>query len=425
MFAEPSDAAMVRAAARAAQLEVVLRQRERALRQLAREETAGKASSAALASYRAEIAKLEANAETLRAELVANEHVLDDLRGRLDVELNVLKRESGRLRRRAAGDGGETADAAAFKALESDLLAAASGSDVALRVLSDSLSTLEAETAAIAAPVATRFSVRFETNVNQTVHVVGSWCDWDVELGVPLRWTEDHLWVGDVELPTGASHEYKYIVTERLPEKQPGDQSPWFPQWGFAEQRLMGLSSWAPPIQEAPDRAPELEFAAHLVCWQKGNNNALNLSNVDAREVVRVELRDAWDSAESAPMARIGANGKVIHIEEFKTKTLFGAGASAPSPGRAVLEDALRKAESALVDARAQMDEITRLAAETLFSATDGGAGMSERATEAPANALWSTFWPGGGDGGKKKKKQTKKSEEREEKEEDDGIDVV
>jgi hypothetical protein len=161
------------------------------------------------------------------------------------------------------------------------------------------------------------------------------------------------------------------------------------------------------------------------VCWQKGNNNALNLSNVDAREVVRVELRDAWDSAESAPMARIGANGKVIHIEEFKTKTLFGAGASAPSPGRAVLEDALRKAESALVDARAQMDEITRLAAETLFSATDGGAGMSERATEAPANALWSTFWPGGGDGGKKKKKQTKKSEEREEKEEDDGIDVV
>jgi hypothetical protein len=56
------------------------------------------------------------------------------------------------------------------------------------------------------------FEVVFDTNVNQTIYVVGTWCDWDIEGGLQLQWTEGGVWkVGPWAWCTGA-HIRTYVL---------------------------------------------------------------------------------------------------------------------------------------------------------------------------------------------------------------------
>ena len=52
-------------------------------------------------------------------------------------------------------------------------------------------------------------------------------------------------------------------MLERQPGKEPGEEPTYFPDWGFAEPRLMAMPT-----------------GAHLVVWQKGNNKAVALDGI-------------------------------------------------------------------------------------------------------------------------------------------------
>ena len=108
VFADPeTESAMLAASAEAARLEILLRQRERALAEVERMESEGAAVGPVLESYKVEISQLEAEAAAARAELARRDDVVAELSGRLDVELNLLRRESGKLKRRLLSESAE------------------------------------------------------------------------------------------------------------------------------------------------------------------------------------------------------------------------------------------------------------------------------------------------------------------------------
>jgi len=367
-----AEAATLEASAQAARLQIVLRQRERALAALARAEAEGAAMAPALEAYRSEISALEAEAARARAELAARDDAAAELRGRLDVELNILRRESAKTRatlvasadveealkaRRDATDASDypsTTDLSdlSLTALETKLESAQVKSAVAFDALGSTLGSAKEDGKGGAAAgnytsdanglsvrlIDVQFSIPFETRVGQDLYVVGTWCDWDVERGLALRYVEGGKWQGTMPLHPGYNYEYKYVVMDRREGARVGDPVGAFPDWGFAE----------PALVASPKRALADDSSAYAAVWQKGNNKALALDNISTKGLHHIEARDEWvPDPKNAPIQLVGFDGEV--------KEIVGS--------TRLLMECVNRADAYLEEVRAQMEEMYDIAA--------------------------------------------------------------
>jgi len=351
LFEQPEDERFIVVSANAARLEVLLRRRERALAELQRLETDGATVSPVLQSYRHEIQQLDAEAAEVRAELAARDEAVLELRGRLDVELNLLARESANVRKRLLESPPSTGMPAmepekeqrlsdTLDKLQTDLQTAEAASTAAFEKLDRSIGAAAEVSTGGGKLMPCKFDIEFVTKPGQTVHVVGSWCDWDVKQGLELKWSEGHRWVGTMPLKPGFNYEYKYCVLERVERKQPGDAPPYWPDYGFTEPTC---------IMYKPGEVA-------MVVWQKGNNKAVALdSNVVNEGIKHVYCKDEWiPDPMTSPVQLIGEDGEVVQTVG-STK---------------LLAQCVNRADEALAEARATMEEVMRIASETLGAAS-------------------------------------------------------
>jgi len=351
LFEQPEDERFVVVSANAARLEVLLRRRERALAELQRLETDGATVSPVLQSYRHEIQQLDAEAAEVRAELAARDEAVLELRGRLDVELNLLARESANVRKRLLESAPSTGMPAmepekeqrlsdTLDKLQTDLQTAEAASTAAFEKLDRSIGAAAEVSTGGGKLMPCKFDIEFVTKPGQTVHVVGTWCDWDVKRGLELKWSEGHRWVGTMPLKPGFNYEYKYCVLERVERKQPGDAPPYWPDYGFTEPTCITYK----PGEVA------------MVVWQKGNNKAVALdSNVVNEGIKHVYCKDEWiPDPMNSPIQLIGEDGEVVQTVG-STK---------------LLAQCVNRADEALAEARATMEEVMRIASETLGAAS-------------------------------------------------------
>ena len=350
VFADPeTESAMLAASAEAARLEILLRQRERALAEVERMESEGAAVGPVLESYKVEILQLEAEAAAARAELARRDDVVAELSGRLDVELNLLRRESGKLKRRLLSESAERGDEIRdgdsperIEDLEEKLDLAQMKSTDAFDALSSTLGSARAEivvpgfTDAATKTVDVRFSIPFETTPGQDLFVVGTWCDWDVAGGLPLTWTEGGVWVGTMPLLPGYNYEYKYCVLETQHGQQPGEPLRQYPEWGFAE----------PTTTLSP-----VTGATCSVVWQKGNNKAMALDNIATNGIAHIQTNDEWiPNPKNSPIQLVGEDGEVKE-EVGSTKLLM---------------ECVHRADDYLAEVREQMEEMYKIATASL-----------------------------------------------------------
>jgi len=351
LFEQPEDERFIVVSANAARLEVLLRRRERALAELQRLEADGATVSPVLQSYRHEIQQLDAEAAEVRAELAARDEAVLELRGRLDVELNLLARESANVRKRLLESMPSTGMPAmepekeqrlsdTLDKLQTDLQTAEAASTAAFEKLDRSIGAASEVSTGGGKLMPCKFDIEFMTKPGQTVHVVGTWCDWDVKRGLELKWTEGHRWVGTMPLKPGFNYEYKYCVLERVERKQPGDAPPYWPDYGFTEPTCITYK----PGEVA------------MVVWQKGNNKAVALdSNVVNEGIKHVYCKDEWiPDPMNSPIQLIGEDGEVVQTVG-STK---------------LLAQCVNRADEALAEARATMEEVMRIASETLGAAS-------------------------------------------------------
>ena len=353
MFEQPEDGEFIAASANAAKLELLLRRRERALVELTRLEADGAVVSPVLQSYRHEITRLDAEAAEARAELAARDEVVLELRGRLDVELNLLARESASIRARLLETPTLNPNPNAvepepeqklvrdtLEKLQTDLGKAEAASTAAFEKLDESIGAAGEIGTGGNKLMPCKFDIEFVTNPGQTVHVVGTWCDWDVKRGLELKWTAGHRWVGTMPLKPGFNYEYKYAVVERVGGVEAGDAPPHWPEYGFTEPACITYE----PGEVA------------MVVWQKGNNKAVALdSNIVNENIAHVYCKDEWiPDPMNSPIQLVGEDGKVVQTVG-STKLLM---------------QCVNRADEALAEARATMDEVMRIASETLGAAS-------------------------------------------------------
>ena len=353
MFEQPEDGEFIAASANAAKLELLLRRRERALVELTRLEADGAVVSPVLQSYRHEITRLDAEAAEARAELAARDEVVLELRGRLDVELNLLARESASIRARLLETPTLNPNPNAvepepeqklvrdtLEKLQTDLGKAEAASTAAFEKLDESIGAAGEIGTGGDKLMPCKFDIEFVTNPGQTVHVVGTWCDWDVKRGLELKWTAGHRWVGTMPLKPGFNYEYKYAVVERVGGVEAGDAPPHWPDYGFTEPACITYE----PGEVA------------MVVWQKGNNKAVALdSNIVNENIAHVYCKDEWiPDPMNSPIQLVGEDGKVVQTVG-STKLLM---------------QCVNRADEALAEARATMDEVMRIASETLGAAS-------------------------------------------------------
>ena len=353
MFEQPEDGEFIAASANAARLELLLRRRERALVELTRLEADGAVVSPVLQSYRHEITRLDAEAAEARAELAARDEVVLELRGRLDVELNLLARESASIRARLLETPTLNPNPNAvepepeqklvrdtLEKLQTDLGKAEAASTAAFEKLDESIGAAGEIGTGGNKLMPCKFDIEFVTNPGQTVHVVGTWCDWDVKRGLELKWTAGHRWVGTMPLKPGFNYEYKYAVVERVGGVEAGDAPPHWPEYGFTEPACITYE----PGEVA------------MVVWQKGNNKAVALdSNIVNENIAHVYCKDEWiPDPMNSPIQLVGEDGKVVQTVG-STKLLM---------------QCVNRADEALAEARATMDEVMRIASETLGAAS-------------------------------------------------------
>ncbi|GAQ88582.1 glycoside hydrolase family 13 protein [Klebsormidium nitens] len=129
---------------------------------------------------------------------------------------------------------------------------------------------------------AVRFNVRTPTNFGEEVKVVGSaeqLGNWDINRAPMLKWTEDHWWRAELNLPTDQVVEYKVILLDHA-RKRTGDSVIW--QEG-SNQMLHVPSSqdshvveieWEPPSTSTPNHdepstKPELPEQTKVSTRQK------------------------------------------------------------------------------------------------------------------------------------------------------------
>ena len=355
MFEQPEDGEFIAASANAAKLELLLRRRERALVELTRLEADGAVVSPVLQSYRHEITRLDAEAAEARAELAARDEVVLELRGRLDVELNLLARESASIRARllesptlnpnpnpnaVEPEPEQKLVRDTLEKLQTDLGKAEAASTAAFEKLDESIGAAGEIGTGGDKLMPCKFDIEFVTNPGQTVHVVGTWCDWDVKRGLELKWTAGHRWVGTMPLKPGFNYEYKYAVVERVGGVEAGDAPPHWPEYGFTEPACITYE----PGEVA------------MVVWQKGNNKAVALdSNIVNENIAHVYCKDEWiPDPMNSPIQLVGEDGKVVQTVG-STKLLM---------------QCVNRADEALAEARATMDEVMRIASETLGAAS-------------------------------------------------------
>ena len=355
MFEQPEDGEFIAASANAAKLELLLRRRERALVELTRLEADGAVVSPVLQSYRHEITRLDAEAAEARAELAARDEVVLELRGRLDVELNLLARESASIRARllesptlnpnpnpnaVEPEPEQKLVRDTLEKLQTDLGKAEAASTAAFEKLDESIGAAGEIGTGGNKLMPCKFDIEFVTNPGQTVHVVGTWCDWDVKRGLELKWTAGHRWVGTMPLKPGFNYEYKYAVVERVGGVEAGDAPPHWPEYGFTEPACITYE----PGEVA------------MVVWQKGNNKAVALdSNIVNENIAHVYCKDEWiPDPMNSPIQLVGEDGKVVQTVG-STKLLM---------------QCVNRADEALAEARATMDEVMRIASETLGAAS-------------------------------------------------------
>ena len=353
MFEQPEDGEFIAASANAAKLELLLRRRERALVELTRLEADGAVVSPVLQSYRHEITRLDAEAAEARAELAARDEVVLELRGRLDVELNLLARESASIRARLLETPTLNPNPNAvepepeqklvrdtLEKLQTDLGKAEAASTAAFEKLDESIGAAGEIGTGGDKLMPCKFDIEFVTNPGQTVHIVGTWCDWDVKRGLELKWTAGHRWVGTMPLKPGFNYEYKYAVVERVGGVEAGDAPPHWPEYGFTEPACITYE----PGEVA------------MVVWQKGNNKAVALdSNIVNENIAHVYCKDEWiPDPMNSPIQLVGEDGKVVQTVG-STKLLM---------------QCVNRADEALAEARATMDEVMRIASETLGAAS-------------------------------------------------------
>ena len=378
LFADANeDAETLEVSAALARLQIVLRQRERALVGLKRLESDGQALAPALGTYRQEIAALTAEARAVRAKLAEKNAAAENLRGRLDVELNILKRETERARSslttELVGDvrdalkqrAGildplnpaiplpETLDASRLETLEDKLANAKAKSASAFAQLGSTLGSaaesgkggaLSSENGLSVNLIDVQFSIPFNTRVGQDLFVVGTWCDWDVEKGLALTWTDGDLWQGTMPLHPGYNYEYKYVVLERREGQGPGQPTNGV-EWGFAEPSLVRSPSSA---ANGDSYAQTVGYAA---VWQKGNNKALALDNISTKGLAYVEARDDWIAdPKNSPIQLVGTDGQVKQIVG-STKLLM---------------ECVHRADTYLEEVKTQMEEMYDIAAASI-----------------------------------------------------------
>ena len=245
----------------------------------------------------------------VRAELAARDEAVLELRGRLDVELNLLARESANVRKRLLESAPSTGMPAmepekeqrlsdTLDKLQTDLQTAEAASTAAFERLDRSIGAAAEVSTGGGKLMPCKFDIEFVTKPGQTVHVVGTWCDWDVKRGLELKWSEGHRWVGTMPLKPGFNYEYKYCVLERVERKQPGDAPPYWPDYGFTEPTCITYK----PGEVA------------MVVWQKGNNKAVALdSNVVNEGIKHVYCKDEWiPDPMNSPIQLIGEDGEVV-----------------------------------------------------------------------------------------------------------------
>jgi hypothetical protein len=363
----------------AARLSILLRQRERALAALRRAEAEGAAMAPALEAYRVEIKELETEANRVRSELAARDDAAAELRGRLDVELNILRRESAKMRRTLSAsadvdealkarrdelgktlptlptDGQNDLADLSLSALEDKLSLAQIKSEVAFDALGSTLGSAKedgkgggdgagaARAKGDPAGLSVRlidvqFSIPFETRVGQDLYVVGTWCDWDVNAGLALEYVEGGKWVGTMPLHPGYNYEYKYVVLDRRDGRRVGEPVGFFPEWGFAE----------PSLVASPKRLVSGDSSAYAAVWQKGNNKALALDNISTKGLDHIEARDEWvPDPKNSPIQLVGFDGEV--------KEIVGS--------TRLLMECVNRADEYLEEVRAQMEEMYDIAA--------------------------------------------------------------
>jgi hypothetical protein len=361
---------LLEASTQAARLQIVLRQRERALAALKRAEVDGGSVSPALAVYEAEIAKLETAASAIRVDLAAKDAAVSELRGRLDVEMNILRRESAKMRRalpfdafvetetasnsrRDASKSGESLRDQDVSVLEDELSAALEKTNVAFDALGSTLGTAKQDGLGKGGVdgssseglsvrlIDVRFSIPFETRLGQDLYIVGTWCDWDVRRGLRMRWTKGNVWKGTMPLHPGYNYEYKYVVLERRDGQRPGDPIGCNPEYGFAEPALM-----ASPGGDG-------DAAAYVAVWQKGNNKALALDNISTAGLDHIAANDEWvPDPKNAPIQLVGFDGEVKEIVG-STKLLM---------------ECVNRADEYLEEVRAQMEQMYEIAAAAVKS---------------------------------------------------------
>jgi hypothetical protein len=119
-----------------------------------------------------------------------------------------------------------------------------------------------------------------------------------------------------------------------------GDAPPHWPDYGFTEPACITYE----PGEVA------------MVVWQKGNNKAVALdSNIVNENIAHVYCKDEWiPDPMNSPIQLVGEDGKVVQTVG-STKLLM---------------QCVNRADEALAEARATMDEVMRIASETLGAAS-------------------------------------------------------
>eukprot|EP00899_Mesostigma_viride_P021855 jgi/Mesvir1/29671/Mv21510-RA.1 len=107
------------------------------------------------------------------------------------------------------------------------------------------------------------FQLKVETRYGEEVRVVGqghhSLGNWDTSKGLPLTWTDGHTWRGKLNLPAGATLEYKFILVDpsraRTGERviwQPGDNR----RLQVADRCVEDGGEWVLPPVPTPSAEP-------------------------------------------------------------------------------------------------------------------------------------------------------------------------
>jgi len=324
LIPEKSDSAFVTACNMIQRIEIIIRRRKETNRELERIRATGANTSDEAIMLGAELEAMDANIASYREILFKSWEGLSELENRVKEEMMIYRETKMPV-------GNEGATPSNIRALEKSI---AETSLMASSKLEDLQETL-IRTRGGGHDIPVQFSIAFQTIPGQTVLVVGTWCDWNVQRGLRLTWNEGNLWRGSMMLHTGSNYEYKYVVAEEIVGGVPGDAPPYWPSWGRTEPELTSM----------------FDGRAHMLTWQPGNNKAMALDNIHTDGVARIEVGDDWiANPKVSPITLFSSNDDVLEI----------VGSTA------LLGETVDRADHALLEARNQVQMMAEVASAAL-----------------------------------------------------------